>query len=545
MRFSDLLQKMLYKQGVHLCFGIAGAEAEAISFSPENGIRFFLTRHEFTAGVMADVAGRILGHPQLAWATFGPGLTNISTGACSAALDRSPAIFASAQILRSEICYNRTHQCIDNVRFMDPLTKASRSIEIASDSGSIIEELVEKSISEIPGPTYASIPLDILQEEVPELVAEEMLRAMVPVSRRPPDAPDERKLAQIARKIACARNPLIVVGNQVIRETACDKLTSLVENSGIPVICTLASKGAISEEHPLFLTAVNKYLDLIYRTNILEQIFQDVDLLILVGYDFGEDLKPSLWPIEAETILLNAFEIEAPDVFQPDVTCIGDLHQSLSYLSSRIAPKPALARERMPLKSLLDSRTPLERNPDLTDIPAILRSLSAALGETGVLCSDIGLHKQYAGVLAKTRRPNRFLCSNVCGSFGFGLPAGLAAKVCLPDERVIVIAGDGGFHSVSQDLETAARYNIAVVIVVLNDSAFGLIEYYQRRSKYASNAEMVRFGTVDFCKLADANGVGATRIDDLENLDGALERAFASFRPHLIEISTKYDPNFR
>ncbi|WP_392712524.1 thiamine pyrophosphate-binding protein [Rhizobium ruizarguesonis] len=545
MRFSDLLQKMLNKQGIQYCFGIAGAEAEAINFSSDHGIRFFLSRHEFTAGVMADVAGRLLGKPQLAWSTFGPGLTNMSTGACSAVLDRSPTIFASPQVVSSEICYNRTHQCIDNVRFMEPLTKSSHEIVAVGDAAQIIETLVEDSISKIPGPTYVSIPLDILKEEVPDTIADEMMRTIQPGLRRPPMAPDKAILANVAAKIAAARNPLIVVGNQVIREDACGELLALVDNSGIPVICTLASKGAISEEHPLFLTAVNKYLDMIYRTEILDEIFGDVDLLLLVGYDFGEDLKSSLWRPETKTIVLNAFEIDAPDVFRPGTTCLGDVRRSLTYLSTRLAPRPELIRNRAALKQVLDARTPLTDNPELTDVPAILRSVSRALGERGVLCSDIGLHKQYAGVLAKTRQPNRFLCSNVCGSFGFGLPAGLAAKVCLPDERVIVVAGDGGFHSVSQDLETAARYNLGVVILVLNDSAFGLIEYYQRRSNHPANTEMVRFGTVDFCKLAEANGVAATRVATLDTLDSALEEAFASGGPHLIEIPTKYDPAFR
>ncbi|WP_244665089.1 thiamine pyrophosphate-dependent enzyme [Candidatus Symbiopectobacterium sp. 'North America'] len=146
--------------------------------------------------------------------------------------------------------------------------------------------------------------------------------------------------------------------------------------------------------------------------------------------------------------------------------------------------------------------------------------------------------------MATTYRSNHFLCSNVCGSFGFALPAVMAAQICHPETRVIAFCGDGGFHATSQELETLVRYSLPVVIVVLSDSAFGLIKYYQNRNSSEPQRHLTELGPVDFTLLANANGVSATKILDIADFPDALEKAFQTHQPHLIEIPVKYDYNF-
>ncbi|MDE9442990.1 hypothetical protein KKJ13_15595 [Xenorhabdus bovienii] len=335
---------------------------------------------------------------------------------------------------------------------------------------------------------------------------------------------------------------MIVIGNQVLREQIQNEVRLFAEKLNAPIICSLAAKGAIPEQHYLFLTAANKYLDGVYRQPVVSDLFHDVDLLILIGYDFGEDLKPSLWGHDKDTIVINSFDIPTGDIFQPKINCLGNIKESLHYLSNFCPTKKQIfSPKHQYLKMLFDKRSAIDVKPGTTDIPKIIEIISNYLGESGILCSDVGMHKQYAGLLARTQMPNRFICSNICGSFGFGLPAALAAKLCNPEEKVLAICGDGGFHSTSQDLETAVRYNLPVIIIVLSDSAFGLIKYYQGLHSEKPVKGMTELGLVQFHLLANANGMKSAFIDNLEELPKVLEQASLLNEPFLIEIPVTYD----
>lgn len=471
-------------------------------------------------------------------------LNILSTGVCSAILDRSPVLAVSAQIPRSEICFNQTHQCIDNVSFMSPLTKYATQIENSLDIPEILAKALSIAVSGIPGPVYISFPLDVMKEDIDDNVAYELLEKVQPVVRNAPPKPDYVKLDLIIEKIKKASKPLIIVGNQVIREDCCGVLFEFAIKKNIFVLSTLAAKGVIPEDHPLFITPGNKYIDEIYQQQLTNKIFEDCDLMLLIGYDFGEDLKPSLWNNSIETIVINSFYNDMKNVFQPHLLYLGDLKVALEYLyHSNISAKQEVSNV-TEVKKIFDQRM-VNNSSDNHCIPYIMQTIRNSLGETGILCCDIGLHKQYAGLLTKSYNPNTFMCSNVCGSFGFGLPAGLGAKLAKPEEKVCVVCGDGGFHSTSHDLETAVRYNIPIVIVVLKDNAFGLIKYYQLLSRDAVFPTSVEFGNVDFVRLAEANGMsGELYSNDCSSLEEILTKAFDANKPYLIEIPIQYQYKF-
>ncbi|EQB99935.1 thiamine pyrophosphate-binding protein [Photorhabdus temperata] len=544
MKLDELFLQALARQGVTKCFGIVGGEAEAIRFANQIGIEFFLTRHEFTAGIMADVLGRFTGKPQMCWSTFGPGLTNIATGVCSGILDRSPMIVASAQIPNGQAKYNLTHQCIDNVSFMKPITKVSFQIEDIQDIRQKIPSAIKASVDELPGPVYMSIPIDVLKQEISAQEAANILEGLQIPKRTEPAAPIVANLEKVASLINNSRYPMIVIGNQILREQVQNEVRLFAEQLNTPIICSLAAKGAIPERHHLFLTAANKYLDGVYRQPIVSDLFDDVDLLILIGYDFGEDLKPSLWGCNKDTVVINSFDVPMEEIFQPKVNCLGNIEQSLRYLRNICTVRnQGFCQKHKELKAIFDERKAISVKPGTTDIPRIIKVISNYLGESGILCSDVGLHKQYAGLLARTHMPNRFICSNVCGSFGFGLPAALAARLCNPSEKVVAICGDGGFHSASQDLETAVRYKLPVIIIVLSDSCFGLIKYYQGLHSEEPVKGMTELGPVQFHLLANANGMKSAFLKNPEELPKVLEQAYLLNEPFLIEIPVVYDYN--
>ncbi len=261
MRGSKFFLKTASKLGVTNAFGIIGGEAQALSFNDVSEISFYLTRHEFTAGVMADVYGRIAGKPQICYSTFGPGLTNLATGVFSAIQDRSPVLVVSAQIDRSEICFNQTHQCLDNVGFMKPITKFAAEIKNLEDIPNLLHHAISIAISEIPGPVYISFPLDLMKSEIDDVVAKNLIDELVVPTKQIAQEYNETELNFILKKISNAQNPILIVGNQVIREGECEKLKNFVKLTQIPILSTLASKGAIEENDDYFITTCNKYID--------------------------------------------------------------------------------------------------------------------------------------------------------------------------------------------------------------------------------------------------------------------------------------------
>lgn len=549
MRGAKLFLSAAYRQGVTKAFGIIGGEAQAMRFEEVKGLDFYLTRHEFAAGIMADVYARLTGRPQICYSTFGPGLTNLATGICSATLDRSPMLAVSAQVARSEMIYNQTHQCIDNVAVVGSMCKFARQFDSIAEIPDTVTEALRVARSEVPGPSYLSFPLDLMKEEIDDHQAERLLDRMGTCDPPAPRPPDPAQLEWLAREIQRARRPIALAGNLVIREQACADLLAFVERWQLPLMTSLASKGVLPETHPLHIGTVNKYLDGILRHAALDELFGACDLMILIGYDFGEDIKPGQWKRNdfVRSVYLSANPNPMGSAFRPDYHVIGSLKLALPMLSE-MAPRQ---RSRADLESIarLKERKAMSGEPAVQScpnipVPAIVRTIRKVIGPSGILCSDIGLHKQYAGLFSDTFEPNTFLCSNGCGSFGFGLPAAMGAKLAAPGRRVAVICGDGGFHSTSHDLETAVRYGLPIVVVLLKDNSYGLIKYYQLTDSDTVATNSVDFGDVDFCKLAEANGWESCLVTERNMLEEKMVQAWERNRPTLLELPIKYQYKF-
>lgn len=546
MRGAKLFLEAAFRHGVRKVFGIVGGEAQAIRFDEVEGIDFYLTRHEFAAGIMADVYARLTGTPQICYSTFGPGMTNLATGVCSSVLDRSPMLAVSAQVPRPEIRYNQTHQCVDNAAIMGPMCKFARELEHVEQIPETVTAAMKAARAEVPGPSFISFPLDVMKAELPDAHAHRLLDAMD--GSEPPPLPEPKldELQWLAGEIARARRPMAIGGNLVIREGVCPQLKQFLERYQIPLVTTLASKGILPEDHPLHVGPCNKYLDGILHHPVLDELFLDCDLMLLIGYDFGEDLKPGQWKRSPSIRTLSVGPIQNPmgDVFQPDREIIGRLSVALPALTE-MGPSE-VSRDLSVLETLRERKDQACVATADTSMPvtAIVRAVRRALGRDGILCSDIGLHKQYAGLFTETYESNTFMCSNGCGTFGFGFPAAMGAKVAMPERRVAVICGDGGFHSTSQDLETAMRYGLPIVIVLLKDDAFGLIKYYQLLDRDPVYPGSVEFGGVDFVKLAEANGWTGHRIHSMQALDKHLADAFDRNQPVLLEVPIQYKYKF-
>ncbi|MED0658248.1 thiamine pyrophosphate-binding protein [Anoxybacillus ayderensis] len=541
---ASSLLKYLYHKGIRHIFGVVGREASSILFNEQEGIDFILTRHEFTAGIMADVLARLTGNPQVCWSTIGPGVTNLATGISSACLDRSPVIALAAQAETNDAIYNQTHQCLDNVSIIKPMAKFAAEITNPDDIIPILDQAFEASMTEQLGPSFISIPIDILKTNVSEKVIDS-------ISKRPVKSPKKEyvqndwkeNIDQVVKMIKESNNPLIIVGNAVIRANCVDKIRELSESLQIPIVSSYTAKGVLPSDHPLNFGAISGYMDGILNYNALENIFGPVDLIITVGYDYAEDLRPSMWKHgkEKKVVRIASYPNLAYQKFKPDVDVVNNISDSLEYLQNSLigcTPKKPhdISGVRKRIEELLEDQT---ENTEGLLVNQVMGKINKVLGN-GTLVSDVGFFRHFAVLFSKINKPNGFITSAGCSTFGFGLPAAMAAKMANRDELVILVCGDGGFHSNSQDLETAVRYNLPIVIVLLNNNSNGLIRLYQSLGHQETYPPAVNFGKVDFVQLAKANGCEGFYASNLTELELSLEKAIKLNKPVLIEVPIVY-----
>lgn len=539
---AKAMLRRLHDHGVERVFGIVGREAAAILFDEIDGLEFVLTRHEFTAGVMADVLARLTNRPQACFATLGPGMTNLSTAVATSVLDRSPVIALAAQSESHDYFPNDTHQCLDSVAVMAPLTKYSVQLERAGDIVDLVDSAVSAATTEPVGPSFISLPVDLLGAALPD---DESSAAPVRTSVLGLVDPEWRTgLAMVVKILEGAANPVLVVGSATIRAGGVEALRALVERLQIPVITTYTAKGVLPSNHPLNYGAVSGYMDGILDFPALEAMFGPADVVVTVGYDYAEDLRPSMWlkGIDKTEVRVARVANPIPRVYRPDVDVVADPAEFLTELdaaTSGLAPftphDVSALRERV-AQFLADP----EDYPEGMRVHQVIDTMNSAISG-GTIVSDIGYFRHYGVLFAKSDQPYGFLTSAGCSSFGYGLPAAMAAQIARPDETVFLIAGDGGFHSNSADLETAARLNLPVVMVVVNNSRNGLIELYQNLGHSRSYGPAVEFSQVDFVALAQANGVEAVYASDRASLASALRKGMELRKPFLIEVPIAYD----
>jgi len=540
--------RYLYQHGVRHVFGIVGREAVATLLT-ESEIQFVLTRHEFAAGIMADVLARLTGIPQVCFCTLGPGVTNMATGIASACLDRSPVIVLAAQAESFDLFYNQTHQSLDSVSIVKSMTKFAAALQRPDEIVSLLEQAYEHCMTEQLGPSFLSLPIDLLRspakvDQVFELFPLMPVVATTVLGARETSRPDwQEQLGALATRIKQATHPLFVAGGAVCRRGADTFLRQLSEDLGIPIVMSYAAMGLLPRAHPLNFGAITSYMDGILDFDALDAIFGPADLIVTFGYDYAEDLRPTMWTRGQHKSVVHVASTpnEVPQVLHPELSVVHPLQESVGYLYKILAGSPK--------KTLYDITSLRQRihavaqdsieHPEGLTPQQIISAINEVLGN-GILVSDVGLYRHFAVLFANIDRPGTFITSDGLSTFGFGLPAAMAAKLAKPDQTVIALCGDGGFQASSPDLETAVRYDLPIVVIVLRNQSNGLISLYQKVGHGKINPATVEFGPVNYTALAAANGWHGLRVDTLHQLPGALGEAVNMGKPVLIEVPVYY-----
>jgi acetolactate synthase-1/2/3 large subunit len=476
---------------------------------------------------MADAYGRLTGRPGVCLSTLGPGATNLATGVADANLDRAPLVAITGQAGRDRI-HKESHQRVDIVEHLRPLTKWNTRAETAAVIPEVIRKAFKLAESEKPGACHVEVPEDVARE------ATDGAPLSTERARRP--SPDRQALETAARLIEAASFPLIFAGNGVIRGRASAELRAFARAHGIPVAHTFMAKGSMPYDDDLCLLSVG-----LQARDYISCGFDKADLIIAVGYDPVE-YAPKFWnPDRKKPIVhIDFTPAEVDSFYQPAVEVVADVREAIELLGGLVKgqkdPAPYLTLRRFILAELAegaaDDTFPLKPQ-------RILRDLRAQMGREDILISDVGTHKLWIARTFPAYEPNTVLISNGYAAMGFALPAAIAAKLVHPERKVVAVSGDGGFLMNCQELETAHRLGLAVVNVIFRDGGYNLIQWKQQT--HLGREAGVRFGNPDFVALAAAFGVKGYRVDSARALGPILAEALAQPGPSIVDVPVDYE----
>jgi acetolactate synthase-1/2/3 large subunit len=528
MKASDLIVQCLEHEEVRYVFGLPGEEIlDILDSLLDSRITFVPTRHEQGAAFMADAYGRLTGRPGVCLSTLGPGATNLATGVADANLDRAPLVAITGQAGRDRI-HKESHQRVDIVEHLRPLTKWNTRVETAAVIPEVIRKAFKLAESEKPGACHVEVPEDVARE------ATDGAPLSTERARRP--SPDRQALETAARLIEAASFPLIFAGNGVIRGRASAELRAFARAHGIPVAHTFMAKGSMPYDDDLCLLSVG-----LQARDYISCGFDKADLIIAVGYDPVE-YAPKFWnPDRKKPIVhIDFTPAEVDSFYQPAVEVVADVREAIELLGGLVKgqkdPTPYLALRRFILAELAegaaDDTFPLKPQ-------RILRDLRAQMGREDILISDVGTHKLWIARTFPAYEPNTVLISNGYAAMGFALPAAIAAKLVHPERKVVAVSGDGGFLMNCQELETAHRLGLAVVNVIFRDGGYNLIQWKQQT--HLGREAGVRFGNPDFVALAAAFGAKGYRVDSARALGPILAEALAQPGPSIVDVPVDYE----
>jgi acetolactate synthase I/II/III large subunit len=530
MKVSDIMVRQLEEEGVRHVFGLPGEENLSFLESLRTSkIKVHITRHEQAAAFRAAAYGRLTGKAGVCFSTLGPGATNLVTGVAHAQLIGAPLIAITGQkALRNN--RQARFQLIDVVGLMSPITKESTSIIDPGTVPTVVRNAFKLAQAERPGAVHIELPEDVAEDATDAAI-------QPPGAVRRP-APDTKAIAAAAGSINGARHPLILLSGGANRNRITEELLSFVENTGICAVHTQMGKGVLSDasEFSLFSTGI-------HRHDYVSCGLDRADLVITVGYNIVE-YPPSVWnsSLDKKIIHIDFSEAELDKYYNPAIEVTGDVAAALHLLEMQVTPRkkddvfPAvrafLARK---MEGELGSKFP----PDPRDV---VRHVRNVLDEGDIVSLDNGIYKLWFCRLYKTYRPNTFLVDNALASMGAGLPSAMTAKMLNPHRKVLAVVGDGGFMMSAQELETAIRCDIPVVVLILNDNAYGFIKWEQEAKGFKNFG--LDLGNPDFVKFAESFGAAGFLIRKGDNLSEVLNKAFALNRPAVIECPIDYSVNY-
>ena len=535
MKASDLFIQALENEGVEYIFGIPGEENLDIleSLRKSKTIKLVLTRHEQGAAFMAATYGRLTGKAGVCLATLGPGATNFTTPAAYGFLGGFPLVMITGQkpIKKSK---QGQFQIVDVVQLFAPICKMTKQIVNANTIPSLVREAFRIAEEEKPGPVLLELPEDIA-EEVAEVVD-----LILPGERHYAVA-GKTVINAAANAIKRAKRPLVLIGAGANRKEARRAISEFIRMIGLPFCNTQMGKGVVDESSSYFLgTAALSDKD------YLHDYIKLADLIVNIGHDVVE--KPPFFMEHggAEVIHINYKSAQVDQVYFPQIEVVGDIALSVDALADALGSRLDLnlgdfEKVRDNVKGKI---FPLDEEPVFPMRPQnIVSAIRNLMGYHDIIALDNGVYKIWFARNYLAFQPNTILLDNALATMGAGLPSAMLAAMIHPNRKVMSICGDGGFMMNSQEIETAVRLNLNLVVLVLNDSSFGMIRWKQAGSGFEDWG--LEYNNPDFVKYAESYGAHGHRITSVIGFVETVDRAYREGGVHLIDMPVDYSQNVK
>ncbi|BDD08529.1 acetolactate synthase [Fulvitalea axinellae] len=532
MKASDVLVKALENEGVKYIFGIPGEEnLDFLESLRHSDIQMINVRHETVAGYMAATVGRLTGKAGVCLSTLGPGAANLMPAAAYGTLGGWPLILITGQKAVKSNPQGR-FQFIETDDMMQAVTKWTKTVYGADNIAWMTRNAFKIAEDERPGAVHLELPEDIAKEELePHFIK--------PTHPKIPLANDTC-LGHLAEEVLKAKRPLICVASGCNRRRTSVAVTRFICDTGLPFISTQLGKGVIDERLPGFIGNVS-----MTDKMIVTRAVDAADLIIMIGHDDFEKPPFRMRPGGPTVAHINYSDAIVDPEYYPHVEVVGNISDIMERLTPKIAGKKNawdfsfFGKVKRTLDKTIMAWDHVEEFP--MSAPKIVREVRKVLPEDGIVCLDNGIYKIWFARNYQACHSNSLLLDNALATMGAGLASAMAAKIVHPKRKVLCVCGDGGFMMHCQDLETAVRLKLDLVILIVRDDAFGMIKWKQ--ANMGLPTYNLDFGNPDFVLFAEAFGAVGHRIHSAEQFAGTLAEALDSGGVHLIDCPVDYSQN--
>ena len=530
MNGGQMVCASLIREGVDVIFGLpGGAILPLYQTLPEfPQLRHILVRHEQGAAHAADGYARVTGRPGVAWATSGPGATNLVTGIATAQMDSVPMVVITGQVGRAAIGSDAFQEC-DTTGITLPITKHNYLVMSAEEIPRVIKEAFYIANTGRPGPVLVDIPKDVFTE-VAEFVYPEEIDLP---GYKPTLKPHSGQVRRAANLIEEAERPVILAGHGVIISRAYDELLELAEKAQIPVVTTLLGVSSFPTGHVLSAGWPGMH-GMAYASLAIEES----DLLIALGMRFDDRITgdTSTFAVNSKKIHVDIDPSEIGKNIPVDVPIVGDIKLVLQELNKRV--KPLLHGDWLARVDELRREHPLlgADSSDSLEMRYVVQAIDEATNGNAIIVTGVGQHQMWAAQYYSFKQPNSLVSSCGSGAMGYEVPGAMGAQVGAEDRVVWSVAGDGGFQMTMVELATLVENNIPVKFAIMNNNSLGMVRQWQDFFYEKDHVATVYSGNPDFVKLAQAFGMLGLRVTEKSQVNAAVERAMLHPGPVIVDF---------
>ncbi|OUN49570.1 acetolactate synthase AlsS [Limosilactobacillus reuteri] len=539
---ADIVIDSLRKHGVNLVFGIPGAKIDRLfegldGQDSEDAPKLIVTRHEQNAAFMAQAYGRLTGKTGVAITTSGPGVGNLATGIMTANAEGDPMLAIGGQVQRKDL-HRATHQSTPSTEIMAPITQYSAEIQDPNNISEIMANAFEASQDARKGAAFVSLPQDVDDAEVTE--------KPLPIYETPKMGPaDPNDLQKLVELIKNSKMPVILVGQRGADEEITTALRKLLSDYLLPVVETYQAAGVVSRdlEQQSYFGRIG-----LFRNQVGDQLLQQSDLVIAVGYDPIE-YEPRNWNKEGNLRIVNLDTLPAQidNHYTPIMQLVGNITTSLTELDKLLkgyeyplAATEQLAKYKQELDQ--DKKIQVPASNDASHPLAVVHAIQENVTDDMHVALDVGSHYIWMARHFRCYQPRHLLISNGMQTLGVGLPWAMVAAMLYPEHKSVAVCGDGGFLFSGAELATAVQHHLNVVTIVWNDGGHYDMVKFQEEMKY-SQAAGVKFGNVDIVKYAESFGATGLRVNEPADLTKVISQAFNIDGPVVVDVPVDYSNN--